>query len=506
MQLNEDDEVSISILRIDGSVVSEYKSFMNSGVYALNICLAEPQVAFLSVSTRSGRSVAKLVNTKAGSANNIEVLHQGNANTKDVEIGPFNVGDQMIYTAVSITDGERTLSNPLIQVQAISELVTLIFEESGTPTVPEVTTSVVSDITSNSATCGGNVSNDGGETVTAFGVCWSTTHDPIVSDSHTTDGTGTGYYTSSISGLSANTTYYVRAYATNSIGTAYGEEMEFVTTTEPGAGAFDQNGASNAVFTVASGRTVHFSKGNLQYQASTDTWRFAENQWDHIGDDNANISSTYSGWIDLFGWGTSGWNSGANDYQPWATSTTYYNYYPGGSYSNNLTGTNANADWGVYNSISNGGDQAGMWRTLTRTEWSYLLYSRATATTYGDSDVRFGLATVNDVTGFIIFPDTYIHPSGVTALNNVNTVSASFSDYVITLSEWQQLEDVGCIFLPAAGVRHSASVQRVDAVGLYWTSSNDGEYYAWGMSFGGELLLLNGYYRGYGLSVRLVKD
>ena len=138
---------------------------------------------------------------------------------------------------------------------------------------------------------------------------------------------------------------------------------------------FDANGASIAVFSVADGRTVRFSRGNLQYQASTDTWRFAERQYDYIGNGNSNISSSYNGWIDLFGWGTSGWkNSGATAYVPWSTSTEYGDYFPGGDNVANLTDAYANADWGVYNAISNGGNQAGMWRTLTKAEWEYLLY------------------------------------------------------------------------------------------------------------------------------------
>lgn len=92
-------------------------------------------------------------------------------------------------------------------------------------------------------------------------------------------------------------------------------------------------GAINGLFTInENGDQVYFSKGNLQYQASTSTWRFAENQWDYVGtqnppwgdaggtvsgSDNANISETYSGWIDLFVWGTSGYNHGAVCYQPW---------------------------------------------------------------------------------------------------------------------------------------------------------------------------------------------
>jgi hypothetical protein len=276
--------------------------------------------------------------------------------------------------------------------------------------------------------------------------------------------------------------------------------------TNPSVGGFDQNGASNAVFTVASGRTVKFSRGNLQYQASTGTWRFAEHQYDCIGNDNANITSSYSGWIDLFGWGTSGWNSGANAYQPWSTSTDYRDYYPGGSSTNNLTGSYANADWGVYNAISNGGNQAGMWRTLTKDEWSYLLNSRAASTACGYGDVRYVKATVNNLTGLIIFPDTYAHPSGVATLHNVNTTSAAFSGYVVTLSEWQQMESAGCIFLPAASGRIGTEVGRVGWDGCYWSSTYFDEDFAYNMDFYDYDLYMNVDVRNYGRSVRLVQD
>ena len=99
-----------------------------------------------------------------------------------------------------------------------------------TPTTePTVTTAVISDIDKTTATGGGNVTTDGGATVTARGICWSTSQNPTISGSHTTDGTGTGSFTSAMTGLTANTTYYVRAYATNSVGTAYGEELSFTT-------------------------------------------------------------------------------------------------------------------------------------------------------------------------------------------------------------------------------------------------------------------------------------
>ena len=94
---------------------------------------------------------------------------------------------------------------------------------------PTVTTTAISAIDKTTATGGGNVTADGGATVTARGICWSTSQNPTISGNHTTDGTGTGSFTSSMTGLTANTTYYVRAYATNSVGTAYGEEVSFTT-------------------------------------------------------------------------------------------------------------------------------------------------------------------------------------------------------------------------------------------------------------------------------------
>ena len=96
-------------------------------------------------------------------------------------------------------------------------------------TMPSVTTANVTSITANSAVCGGNVTSDGNLTVTARGVCWSTSPNPTINDIKTTNGTGTGSFTSNITGLTESTTYYVRAYATNSNGTAYGEERSFTT-------------------------------------------------------------------------------------------------------------------------------------------------------------------------------------------------------------------------------------------------------------------------------------
>ena len=95
--------------------------------------------------------------------------------------------------------------------------------------VAVVTTSTVYNVTTNSAICGGNVTYDGNDSVTARGVCWSTEPNPTIDDNYTLDGTGMGTFTSTLTYLEENTTYYVRAYATNSVGTAYGEEVSFTT-------------------------------------------------------------------------------------------------------------------------------------------------------------------------------------------------------------------------------------------------------------------------------------
>ena len=286
-------------------------------------------------------------------------------------------------------------------------------------------------------------------------------------------------------------------------------------------GGFDQNGASNALFSVAAGRQVRFSKGNLQYCPSglhsvatggteSGTWRFAENQWDYIGQDNANIASpSYKGWIDLFGWGTSGWNSGANAYQPRDTSTTCDDYYPNGVQINGLVGDYANADWGVYNAISNGGNQPGMWRTLTSEEWEYLLFNRAETT------VRFVMAVVNGTGGLVIFPDTFTMPNGMSNPICINSPYSSYSDNIYMELQWIQMENAGCVFLPAAGDREGTfwrssffECENEYTYGGYWTSSfgNYNSHSSTFIEFHDNVLHVIPSCPCAGLSVRLVMD
>ena len=130
--------------------------------------------------------------------------------------------------------------------------------------LPTVITSTVSNITETSASCGGNVSDQGSSSVTARGVCWSTSSNPTISDSYTTNGSGTGSFTSNITGLTASTSYYVRAYATNSAGTAYGNEESI--TTQGGSGGLPTVTTDDATNIT---QTTSTSGGNVTDQGSS---------------------------------------------------------------------------------------------------------------------------------------------------------------------------------------------------------------------------------------------
>ena len=149
---------------------------------------------------------------------------EGNHTTDGTGVGEF------VSNLTDLTDN----TTYYVRAYATNEQGTSYGEQMSFTTVkhidlPEVATVEPAEITSTSAVTGGNVISDGGAEVTAKGVCWSTSQNPTISDSFSTDGIGLGEYISIINGLTINTTYYVRAYATNAAGTAYGEEFSFTT-------------------------------------------------------------------------------------------------------------------------------------------------------------------------------------------------------------------------------------------------------------------------------------
>jgi len=142
--------------------------------------------------------------------------------------------------------------------------------------LPVLTTVVVTNITNTTASCGGNITSDGGTTVTARGVCWSTSQTPTVVNSKTTDGTGKGSFTSNISGLTASTTYYVRAYATNSAGTVYGSAIAFTTpgtVTDINGNIYSTVTIGNQVWMAVNLKTTKFNDGSaIPLVTDNSTW------------------------------------------------------------------------------------------------------------------------------------------------------------------------------------------------------------------------------------------
>lgn len=274
-----------------------------------------------------------------------------------------------------------------------------------------------------------------------------------------------------------------------------------------------------AVFSVSATKQVYFSKGNLQYQPSTKTWRFTEHQYDYSGNggnsygnlgsgnDNRQISnSSYTGWLDLFGWGCDGF------YDP---NEPYVNYYRPTDAAQQNSGyvrwtsgagiENSNHDWGVYVPISNGGNEVGMWRTLTVEEWTYLISNR--------SGVKHALVTVCGVAGLILLPDnwpaTWPSGGGTAIETSIPGHPVYYTQYNYNASQWNVLEANGAVFLPSAGSRSGTTYSNSSPqTGNYWlaNSTANSNQKAQYVEIAGDAINIGNFYRYIGLSVRLVRN
>ena len=187
---------------------------------------------------------------------------------------------------------------------------------------------------------------------------------------------------------------------------------------------------------------------------------------------------------------------GAGRFMPYETSTNDSEYTEDAA-GNDLTDFYANGDWGFYNPIINGGNQTGMWRTLTYSEWTYLLTQRPNA-----NNLK-GMATVANTPGYVILPDNWTCPDNLTFVNTDTTYTVN----VYSASDWTAMEEAGAVFLPAAGSRTGSTTTQVGTIGNYWSSShvNGTTAYSFHIEVGATTMQNTMNY-STGCSVRLVRE
>ena len=233
------------------------------------------------------------------------------------------------------------------------------------------------------------------------------------------------------------------------------------------------DGAINSIFSVGADKKVRFSMGNLQYNLAQKKFYFAEHQLDYYGKYSKNKE-----WIDIYGYGASGYNGCMPEKVGEAVS-----YYP----NQHIEGTNY--DWGVFNPVVNGGNKAGLWRTLSFREWYYLLADRPKANK---------LRTIVEIKGnkaLLLLPDDF-KPKQVSfpiATNRIAIIDRKAKND-FTLSQLAELEAAGAVLLPGTG--------------FYWTSAqwNDQMALSLELSDWYTLNAFSGSTKSRGGSVRLVQD
>ena len=251
-------------------------------------------------------------------------------------------------------------------------------------------------------------------------------------------------------------------------------------------------GAIHGLFSVSANKQIMFSQGNLQYHqdkaaAKDDHFAFAEHQYDVIGKEGNEGIDKVPCTIDLFGWGT-----GDKPRQTSTSNADYPEFH----------------EWGA-NKIRNGGNEAGLWRTLTRDEWQFLLCKRKDATSL------IGMGSVEGVNGLFLLPDNWKgepftdteHGLGFFTSHYRNGNPTNYEFHTYTAEQWAAMEADGAVFLPAAGWRGSDGVSRVNSHGMYWSETSRAPDEAHFLDFDEQLINpLQTRARYCGHSVRLVQD
>ncbi|MBQ8386964.1 MAG: leucine-rich repeat protein [Paludibacteraceae bacterium] len=236
----------------------------------------------------------------------------------------------------------------------------------------------------------------------------------------------------------------------------------------------------NGLFSAGDDTQIYFSRGNLRYTRSTDTWSFATYQYDFVGAANTN-GAELADVVDLFGWSTDG-----NPNTKWGISTsTNTDDYKGDF-----------VDWGT-NVI--GESPANTWRTPTGDEWIYIFTRRPNA------GALYGVAQVAGVNGLILLPDNWTGVSGITFKSGYPTNNGNFADYQsFTLDQWNIMEANGAVFLPQAGMRSGTQVTDYTH---YWAATKKSDTNAALLHFTGSRIVPDGENNiAFGFVVRLVQS
>jgi uncharacterized protein (TIGR02145 family) len=311
---------------------------------------------------------------------------------------------------------------------------------------PVLTTIAASSVTTTTATSGGNITDDGGATIIARGICWSTSANPTIADSITTDGTGAGTFTSALTGLTANTTYNVRAYATKSAGTAYGNQVSFTTN---------------------SGDTITDLDGNVYHTVNigTQTWMIENLKTTRYNDGTAIPTVTDNNTWSSLTIGAYCWYN--ND------STTYKNLY-GALYNWYTVNTGKLAPIG--------------WHVPTDSEWTTLEnYLLANGYNYdGSTSGNF-------------------YAKSLAATTNWTTDTGSIAGTIG--NDLSKNNSTGFSALPGS-YRGVNGFSYGALIGFWWSSTEGSTSSAWSryLYYGDNSLYRGGISKNFGFSVRCVKD
>ncbi|MBR5983282.1 MAG: hypothetical protein IK025_06125 [Bacteroidales bacterium] len=246
LSLSKCEKVRIKLLDVTGKVYTEYNSTLDVGVHMFDISIANPQTYLLIATVGSNLYSIKMLNIGSGDENSIKYAGSSDCITaKLTTTNVFYIGDRMRYIGYATIDGSLVASDVVEQNQTISQILSLNFTHYFRP---EVETLEATDITTSSAKLHGSVSNDGSLSIISRGFYYGTNAYNLTENVECS--AGTGNFAKILTNLSSNTTYYYKSYATNAIGTSYGEVKQF-TTSSPNAPTVQTSSATNITLTGA---------------------------------------------------------------------------------------------------------------------------------------------------------------------------------------------------------------------------------------------------------------